>query len=175
MNDKETFKRDERPNGSPSLGERFDEITAKKLGRFSEATSRRGFLAFMGKASMGALGFSLLAEALPSDRRSPALADHTCSDPRYCGLYGRNCKCCNGGNPMNYCPYGTFVGTWWAACCKHVNQPHYDWTFYWDCCGGSVNCTGCLRCSNGPPQPVWGCGSSPYRCTAVVQEHGNYC
>jgi hypothetical protein len=153
-----------------------DTFVAERLTAFSQRTGRRGFLARVGKIALGALGFTIATELLPSDRRTPVGAGHTCSDPRYCGLWGRFCTCCNGRQDVNFCPANTTWFNFWAYCCHHPNQSTCHVTYYWDCCGSfACNCNFCTN--NQRQQQIWGCDQHGliYTCTAVVMDYNSSC
>lgn len=148
-------------------GNAFDRATATALGRFSERISRRGLFTKLGKVALVALGVTVL-EALPADRQVALAAN--CGDWRLCGICGRTCDCCNGGQDLNVCPPGAAGYNYWAACCPvGGGYPDYYYIEYWDCCGTTSQCTDCTRCNNSCPRDTW-C-SSPntiYWCTQVA-------
>jgi hypothetical protein len=141
---------------------------------FGQSTSRRGFLARCGRVILGALGVTAVA-MLPIDEIVQDVAALSCGDYQLCGIYGRVCTCCNGGNPLNYCPAGTKWYSYWSSCCQQPFPPYNRQRYYyWDCCSGSANCGSCLACYNNSVQPAWCNGvAGAYRCTAVVA--GAYC
>lgn len=142
----------------------IDNFIAKQVVNLSQGSSRRGFLARIGKLTLVALGVTTV-EILPVDRTTPVEAASACDDYRLCGIYGRICTCCNNGNPITVCPYGVTQYSYWEACCSGRRIR------YWDCCFGNANCSSCQWCYRNPtPQPLWcgGAGSSAYKCTAIV-------
>jgi methylamine dehydrogenase light chain len=145
---------------------RFDRLAVDLSVAFSQHLSRRGFIAKAGKAMLYAMGASAIA-ALPIAKPEEASAAVTCSYWSLCGLCGRICTCCNGSHPLNWCPSGTSVYSYWSKCCKDPGDNTWVRIRYWDCCGGSASCGSCLNCSNNCPQPAW-CNGTTYRCTAIV-------
>jgi hypothetical protein len=154
-----------------------DESIAGALGYFSQRVSRRGLLAKVGKLTLAALGVSIAWDVLPLDRRVEIAKAATCDIYHccwwsYCGLYGRTCTCCNGGNLPNYCAVcSTYYSYWSSCCCKSSEGTKYN-IYYWDCCNSccSSSCNGCLWCSRygGKSKPAW-CNGTPYCCTAIVK------
>lgn len=150
-----------------SIGDtKLDRLAIDLSVAFSQHISRRGLIARSGKALLAAMGISAIA-ALPIAEVQDAQASHSCSYWSLCGLCGRICDCCNGGNPLNYCPSGTSWYSYWSKCCKDPADNTWVRIRYWDCCGGSTSCLSCRSCSTGCPQPPW-CNGTAYRCTAIV-------
>lgn len=146
---------------------KLDERVGRALGHFSQSTSRRGILARLSKLVLAVTGATLVLEVLPVDRTVAEAAN--CGDWRLCGIYGRTCDCCNGGNPLNYCPACSTWNNYWSSCCCQ-SWWNCSTIYYWDCLNCCANCSGCTWCSNNSPQPLWGNGS--YCCTAVVVGSG---
>lgn len=148
------------------LVEAFDAFVAGQLDRLGQTSSRRGFLARVGKATLGALGFSVVAAA-PILHLSQAAKAANCNNPDLCGLWGRTCDCCNGGQGLYHCPgSATAASNWWSRCCRDTGDNTRNLIRYVDCCGGSANCGSCTWCENNPiQQPAW---CSGYKCTKIV-------
>ena len=142
-----------------------DQATTALVSYFAGRVSRRGILAKFGKLLLIAFGVTTM-EVLPVGNNEVAAAN--CNDWTLCGIYGRTCDCCNGGQPLNYCPAGTSWYSYWTACC-YAYGDYYRFN-YWDCCGGNVDCSSCTWCYNNSPQPAW-CNQGEYRCTAVVSQN----
>ena len=86
----------------------------------------------------------------------------SCSESRYCWIHGRPCACCGGSDTS--CPPGTVLGSYWSYCCSR------RLIYYYDCCGGTVNCpSGCPFCNNSS-EPNWcgGAGGNRYVCTQAA-------
>jgi len=139
---------------------KFDRLAIDLSVAFSQHLSRRGFIAKAGKAMLYAMGASAIA-ALPIAKPEEANAAVTCSYWSLCGLCGRTCTCCNGSRPLNTCPSGTSIYSYWSKCCKDPGDNTWVRIRYWDCCGGSASCGSCLSCSNNPSLPTWGETPSP--------------
>lgn len=137
---------------------------------FTHTTSRKGFLAWVFKIALSALGISLLP-VLPVDRSSQdAEACTTCSDCKLCNICGDLCGCYGGS--LTSCPSCAFQGSNWGGCCPC--GPSRYLMSYIDCCAGIPNqCQKSGTCTHCCPktQLNW-CGGSnlQYICTlAVVQ------
>jgi hypothetical protein len=143
-----------------------DRLALGYIDRLTQRSSRRGLLARCGKLVLAALGVTLV-QTLPVDRTVPNAEAASCYDWSLCGLYGRTCDCCNGGSPLNYCPYGSQWFSYWQSCCYNYPNNISFWVYYWDCCNSPVNCYSCSYCANNFQQPAW-CGGGVYTCTAVV-------
>lgn len=130
----------------------------------AQRTSRRGFLAYLGKVLMG----GMIIPLLPFDRVTRAADALTygggeASDPdscaywRHCALDGIPCGLCGGSNTE--CPPGTIASpTSWVGTCLNPEDKKEYIIGYRDCCGKE----GCYRtfCYNNQ-------GSLPsYRITA---------
>jgi methylamine dehydrogenase light chain len=129
------------------------EAAARGLAR---RTSRRGFLASVGRLLLGAAALPLL----PIDRQhaaraaSPAsvkegFASHAqttdeakCNYWRYCSIDGTLCSCC--GGTVDACPAGTVSPpSSWVGSCINPADGHTYLVAYRDCCGKSI----CGRCA----------------------------
>lgn len=142
----------------------LDERVAAAVTYFAQSSSRRGFLAKLGKVALITAGVTLLPELLPADRRVANAAD--CGDWRLCGIYGRTCDCCNGGCGLDCCPSGSSWYGYWQSCCSGPFGSY--WVLYWDCCNCSANCSSCTWCyGNVNSKGLW-CNGGTYCCTAPV-------
>lgn len=153
-----------------SVDSPIDQNAIEMAQKFGQLTSRRGFLAKTGRLILSVVGVSVIS-ALPIPGNVEEVAAASCGDWNLCGLCGRICTCCNGGNALNVCPGGTNWFGYWSRCCS--NPYGAGRLYYWDCCGGSVNCNSCLTCANNCPQPAW-CNGQAYKCTAVVSGSACY-
>lgn len=148
----------------------FDAGVGATLDRMSQRVSRRSALAKLGKLVLATVGVSVVTEVLPVSH-GVADADIACSDWRMCNFCGNQCDCCNGTAGIGTCPSCATIGTYWTGCCC-APDGFSKTVRYWDCMKGSCSttkydqCKGCLSCSRGCPQPVWGDGN--YMCTAVI-------
>lgn len=136
----------------------FDRLVSNNLVQFAQRSSRRGFLAKLGKIGLGVLGVTT-ASLLPVDRTVREAKASNCSNWYLCGLYGKTCDCCAGDD--FHCPYGSAQFGYWSSCCSSKT------IYYWDCCNASATCN-CTTCLNNPsPQPAW-CNGGRYNCTGIV-------
>ncbi len=124
--------------------------------KLTYSTSRRGFIAAIGKTVLALVAGSVAGAFLPVDRTvDPALASHLCTDSLNCGMHGYPCVCCGGSTTS--CPSGTTQGSSWTACCISGGTCHT--ITYADCCYDqpcpypqeccpSPSCPGCNWCTN---------------------------
>ena len=114
----------------------------------AQRTSRRNFLAWIAKITLGTAAIPLL----PVDRvaRHADAAqkpvdindDTTCDYWKYCAVDGFLCSCCGGGS--HDCPPGaTPSPTSWVGTCHNPNDKKDYIVSYRDCCGKSA-CGKCL-------------------------------
>jgi methylamine dehydrogenase light chain len=130
-------------------------------------TSRRGVLARIGTALLGAASVPLLPVAragagIPNGRDVPPTTTGNPEDPgnprscdywRYCGMDGFLCSCCGGS--ASSCPPGTEMSpiTWIGTCENPADKKHYIIT-YNDCCG-KFSCKRCLCNRNEREEPEY--------------------
>lgn len=141
--------------------EGLDHRIAHLLDDFGQSTSRRGFIARIGRFLVAVMGGTAIA-VLPMDPIASEADAVICPGAMHCGMCGR--KCCGSpcGGGVSGCPPGTSLGGYWTRCCGGTRYR------YRDCCGGSVNCNHCTFCDNGCNQPAWCDGLGPYRCTVIA-------
>jgi hypothetical protein len=148
-------------SAEPTLDGRFTEM----LDHFGQITSRRGFIARIGRLVIGVFGAGVIS-LLPMDPVAGE-ADAAICGGIYCGFCGT--KCCSAapcGGGTYGCPPGTNVGSYWTRCCPPGGGgTRYR---YQDCCGGSVSCGHCGTCTDGCPQTAWCTGLGAYKCTKIV-------
>jgi len=138
------------------------EAVARRLAR---TASRRGFLARIGAALVGAAAFPLLPvsrasaqgtrEAGPDDSKlTGAAGDPTgCDYWRYCSIDGFLSACCGGTHTS--CPPGTEMSrVTWIGTCRHPIDGKEYIVSYNDCCGNSF-CGRCLCNRNEGDRPVY--------------------
>lgn len=138
--------------------------------RIAQETSRRGFLATIGKLAVAVTAATgAKALLLPIDRRTTHAGG--CGGT-WCGMSGHPCSCCGGSDTS--CPNGTSQGSYWKACCNGRQIRYYDCCYSAsECCstpisaGGADCCPGCTWCSG--TYSNW-CGSEGncYKCTLAV-------
>src|SRR5215475_10335715 len=142
------------------------------LDRIGQRLSRRGVVARLGSALLGALGVTLLPN-LPLDRRFvvDAQTGDCATDWQLCGIYGYLCKpCCgNGSGGLTECPSCSARGTEfsWSKCCPEPSTcpPSGKNITYWDCCGVTWLQSECRKagglCARNSRQDLW-CQGSGY-------------
>ena len=148
------------------------------------ASSRRGWLAGLGTALVGASAIPLLPVARANAHQPKATEVMENGDPascdywRYCAIDGFLCSCC-GGSP-NTCPPGTEMSpiTWIGTCHNPADGNSYVIS-YNDCCG-KTGCGNCLCNRNEGDRPLYvpprnndlnwclGTQSAIYNCSTAV-------
>jgi methylamine dehydrogenase light chain len=131
----------------------MDKLVEQLTRTVAQRTSRRSFLARLGKLVVGGMMIPLLpvnrvaAPALGAEKKPPAkgaskLNDDTdCEYWKYCAIDGYLCSCCGGGS--HDCPPGaTPSPTSWVGTCRHPQDGKDYIVSYRDCCGK----TPCGRC-----------------------------
>lgn len=159
---------------APTEGSPVDNQIARTLSRWAKATSsRRSFLARVGKATIALTGASLM-QALPSDRRLVGAAAYNCYDWKWCYMGGYPCASCHGDygyGTDSSCPSPgcSTAGNPWYGCCSPDGGSTLRLIEYRDCCaiGGCYDRLGCdSKCENAQTQ-YWcnGGDADNYRCT----------
>jgi methylamine dehydrogenase light chain len=160
----------------------MDQLFERLTRRVAQRTSRRGFLARVGKLIVGGIVLPLLPlERLARAAESPAAAEpgdpNGCDYWRYCAIDGYLCGCCGGGT--SECPPGTTAApSSWVGTCKHPVSGKDYIVSYRDCCGKNP-CGRCLCTNNEGEMPVYrpqlnsdlvwcfGANSMVYHCTTA--------
>ncbi|WP_138381132.1 methylamine dehydrogenase light chain [Luteithermobacter gelatinilyticus] len=174
----------------------LDKLTEKLSRRVAQTSSRRGFLAGLGTALVGAGAFPVLpvarasASGGPGGNGYPGVAPQSTGHPedpgdpascdywRYCAIDGFLCSCCGGS--QNACPPGTEMSpiTWIGTCQNPADGKNYIIS-YNDCCG-KTSCSRCLCNRNEGDRPMvraqdnndtnWclGTSSTVYTCSTAV-------
>ncbi len=147
----------------------MDKIVEQMTRMVAQRTSRRGFLARLGRLVAGGLIIPLLpvnrvlsqavaqaAESAPGATPVPegleAMVKHgnpnddtACDYWKYCAIDGYLCSCCGGGS--HDCPPGASPSpTSWVGTCRHPGDGKDYIISYRDCCG-KTPCGRCL-CTN---------------------------
>src|SRR5215469_11390913 len=120
----------------------MDKIVERLTRAVAQRTSRRGFIARLGKLVAGGMIIPLLpvdrAAGQPMGAPPPATPnpndDKTCDYWKYCAIDGYLCTCCGGGS--HDCPPGaTPSPTSWVGTCRHPTDGKDYIVSYRDCCG----------------------------------------
>jgi methylamine dehydrogenase light chain len=134
----------------------MDKLVERLTREIASRTSRRGFLALLGRAIAGGMLIPLLPvnrvaasagtdaphAATPAPTRND---DTTCDYWKYCAIDGFLCSCCGGGS--HDCPPGAVPSpSSWVGTCHNPNDQRDYIVSYRDCCGKSA-CGRCL-CGN---------------------------
>jgi methylamine dehydrogenase light chain len=148
--------------------------------RLAMQTSRRGLLARLGRALLGAAAAA--GPLLPISRA--AAADRRTQDPnscdywKYCSVDGFLCSCCGGSSTQ--CPPGTEPSKLsWVGTCRSAADGKDYLISYNDCCG-ATSCGRCICNSNIGDRPGYsmgvhndinwcmGNGTTVYHCTVSL-------
>jgi methylamine dehydrogenase light chain len=163
----------------------MDGLMEQLTRRVAQRSSRRGFLANLGRIALGGMVLPLLpvdrvrAQSVSEGHMSSGEGgDTTCDYWRYCAFDGFLCTCCGGA--ITECPAGTVASpTAWVGTCKHPTDGREYIIAYRDCCGKS-ECDRCMCDNNHGEMPiyrtqlnndtVWCFGSKEmaYHCTTAV-------
>jgi methylamine dehydrogenase light chain len=128
----------------------MDKLVERLTREVASRTSRRGFIAYLGRIVVGAA----LLPLLPVERVAAARAaapkanfndDTTCDYWKYCAIDGFLCSCCGGGS--HDCPPGSVPSpSSWVGTCHNPGDGRDYIVSYRDCCGQNA-CGRCL-CGN---------------------------
>jgi len=132
-------------------GNGFDGAIERMTRGVAQRTSRRSFLARVGKVLIGGMALPLLPvdrafHIMPANAAEFAAGAQTddptqCNYWRYCAHDGYACACC-GGAP-NVCPAGSHPSpTSWVGSCINPDDDKTYLIAYRDCCGKDS----CARC-----------------------------
>jgi methylamine dehydrogenase light chain len=130
----------------------MDKIVERFTRAVAQRSSRRSFIARLGRMILGAAIFPLLpveriaGAANAADKKAKNVEDDTtCDYWKYCAIDGYLCSCCGGGS--HDCPPGaTPSPTSWVGTCRHPSDGREYIVSYRDCCGKAA-CGRCL-CGN---------------------------
>jgi len=139
-------------------GATMDKIIEGLTRMVAQRTSRRSFIARLGKLVAGGMIIPLLpvdrvaasahAADSPGAQASPTPNpndDQACDYWKYCAIDGYLCTCCGGGS--HDCPPGASPSpTSWVGTCRHPADGKDYIVSYRDCCG-KTPCGRCL-CAN---------------------------
>jgi len=137
----------------------MDKLVEHLTRAIAQRTSRRSFLARLGKLVAGGMMIPLLpvdrvaaparaantATATPEAKKGNPDDDQACEYWKYCAIDGYLCSCCGGGS--HDCPPGASPSpTSWVGTCRHPSDGKDYIVSYRDCCGKGP-CGRCL-CGN---------------------------
>lgn len=165
------------PEGTDSI----DALGYQLAEYVSERSSRRGFLAKVGRLTFSALGVVLVTQVLPYGRDIATADSYGCGTWWLCGLCGPQCGCGNCSGNVGDCPGCACSGGGWVACCQGPAGSEAQYR-YRDCfshgnqqqgpCSQAKinNCQDCQSCCRGQYPgggPYYsGCNGS-FMCTKV--------
>ena len=140
------------------MRQRLDRWLERGARGLARRTSRRSFLAVLGRALTGAALLPLLpiergaradaaeqAAPAPKPAATPAVQDpNSCEYWKYCAIDGFLCACCGGSSTA--CPPGTAPSPIsWVGTCQNPADGRDYMVSYNDCCGkttcGTCDCT----------------------------------
>lgn len=151
--------------GDWQMNRGVDDYTRAFGVKLATTTSRRGFIARVGKVALILAAGSVAEPLLPVDRTVQYVsASPSCSDGTNCGMHGYPCDCCGGS--ASSCPSGTSTGSSWYACCFVAGCELISYT---DCCYPGAYCCSTPAAPNGQPDCCPGCNF----CTNSAA--GNWC
>jgi methylamine dehydrogenase light chain len=137
----------------------LDRLFERSARGLAKRTSRRSFLACVGRL----LGASATLPLLPLDRSSRARAAEPAGKPtddptscdywKYCAIDGFLCSCCGGSS--HSCPPGTTPSPiTWIGTCHNPNDDRNYIVSYNDCCG-KTSCGDCTCNRNENEKPLY--------------------
>ncbi|HUA35530.1 MAG TPA: methylamine dehydrogenase light chain [Candidatus Binataceae bacterium] len=126
----------------------MDNLVERMTRAVAQRSSRRSFIARVGKLLVGAAFIPLLPidrvvnSAAAAEKTPKGINDDTsCDYWKYCAVDGYLCSCC--GGTSHDCPPGaTPSPTSWVGTCTHPTDSKQYIVSYRDCCGQSA----CGRC-----------------------------
>jgi methylamine dehydrogenase light chain len=135
----------------------MDEIVEQLTRRVAQLTSRRGFLARLGRIVLGAAALPLLpVNRVAAAEKKPGAKlenDTSCEYWKYCAIDGFLCSCCGGSS--HDCPPGAVPSpTSWVGTCHHPAENRDYIVSYRDCCGKSA-CGRCLCANTEGEMPIY--------------------
>ncbi len=128
----------------------MDKLVEQLTRGIAQRSSRRSFLARLGRALAGGIVLPLLPIDRIAGQAQAALAkrindEKSCDYWKFCAIDGYLCSCCGGG--PHQCPPGATPSlTSWVGTCRHPGDGKDYIVSYRDCCG-KAGCGRCL-CSN---------------------------
>ena len=159
-----------------------DALAQRASEALSQGSSRRGFLAKVGRVAFATLGITVVSEILPTGRDAARAATLPCGSDAMCGFCGSQCGCSNCSGDSSTCPPCACTGGWWESCCdlgpENVQYRYRDCFSHGDPVNGPCGATKinhCLDCGgyccNNPNAVEYfgqtGC-SGQYMCTRVI-------
>jgi hypothetical protein len=158
----------------------IEDASRRACEALSQRSSRRGFLARVGRLAFATVGVTIVSQILPQGRDTARAATFPCDACEMCGFCGSQCGCADCSGDSSACPNCACPGGWWEQCCNcvggHQKFRYRDCYSHGDQMNGPCsqtkiqNCQGCgLGCCNHAGGPYGGNGcSGTLMCVRVI-------